>query len=107
MNFLLTYLSSIFKVEIVTRMEGILMYTDDVEGGTLEEYRQLEMQLHLELMNACRKYISKLGIVSIIGILDIIKQETIELERATKKTFKKEELQTNNNISEMNPFSEQ
>ena len=83
------------------------MYPDDVEGGTLEEYRQLEMQLHLELMNTCRKYISKLGIVSIIGILDIVKQETIELERATKKTFKKEEFQTNNNMPEMNPFSEQ
>jgi len=107
MNFLFDSLSSIFKAEIVTRIEGISMYPGNVEGRTLEEYRQLEMQLHLELMNACRKYISKLGIVSIIGILDIIKQETIELESATKKTFKKEEFETNNKMAEMDHFLDQ
>lgn len=69
------------------------MNPGDVEGKTLDEYRQLEMQLHLELINACRKYISQLGIVSLIGILDIVKQESIELERATKKSFKKEEFE--------------
>jgi len=58
---------------------------------SLDEYRKYEVQLHLELTNACRKYMAKLGIVSVIGILDIVKQESIELERATKKTFKKEE----------------
>jgi len=52
---------------------------------TLEEYRALEVALHRELMNTCRKYIGDLGIVSIMGILDIVKQETIELERATSK----------------------
>lgn len=76
--------------------EGLIMYAGEGEGRSLEEYRQLEMQLHLELMNACRKYISKLGIVSIMGILDIVKQESIELERATKKTFKKEEFEADN-----------
>jgi len=70
------------------------MYPGGVKDRTLKEYRQLEVQLHLELINACRKYMSELGIVSIIGILDIVKQESIELERATKKTFKKEELET-------------
>ena len=84
------------------------MYPGDIEGRTLEEYRQLEMQLHLELMNTCRKYISKLGIVSIMGILDIVKQETIELERATKKTFKKEEFETNNEEkTDIDAFPEQ
>ena len=67
------------------------MYPGDSEKKTLEEYRMLENQLHHELMNACRKYISELGIVSIMGILDVVKQETIELERATKRTFKNEE----------------
>ena len=56
----------------------------------LDQHRQLESQLHLELANACRKYMSKLGIVSIIGLLDIVKQESIELERATKRSLKSE-----------------
>jgi hypothetical protein len=69
------------------------MYLDDISSITLDEYRQLEMQLHIELMNTCRKYISQLGIVSIMGILDIVKQEAIELEGATRKNIKKEEVE--------------
>lgn len=67
------------------------MHPGNSEEKTLQEYRLLENQLHHELMNACRKYISELSIVSIMGILDVVKQETIELEGATKRTFKKEE----------------
>ena len=72
------------------------MHPGNSEEKTLEEYRVLENQLHHELMNTCRKYISGLGIVSIMGILDVVKQETIELERATKRTFKKEEFSRDN-----------
>ena len=63
-------------------------------GTTLEEYRELETRLHHELMNTCRKYIYELGIVSIMGILDIVKQETIELEKATRRNPKKEEFES-------------
>ena len=75
------------------------MYPGDVEGMTLDEYRRLEGQLHLELMNTCRKYISELGIVSIRGLLDIVKQEVIELEKATRQNFKKEETDTAERLS--------
>ena len=67
------------------------MYPCDIESRTLDEYKQLEMQLHLELMNTCRKYISQLDMVSIMGILDIVKQEARELEGATRKNIKKED----------------
>lgn len=93
MNFLFNFSNNILKWNLLQELEDISMYPGDVEGKTLDEYRQLEMQLHLELINACRKYISQLGIVSMIGILDIVKQESIELERATKKSFKKEEFE--------------
>lgn len=53
-------------------------------SNTLEEYRNYEIQLHHELMSSCRKYINKVTIVSILGILDIVKQEAIELEQATR-----------------------
>jgi hypothetical protein len=82
------------------------MYPGDVEDITLSEYRQLEMQLHLELMNTCRKFISKIGIVSIMGILDIVKQEAMELEKAMRDSDKREEYDLDNNRrSEIDSFS--
>ena len=50
----------------------------------LSEYKQYEKNLRLELMNVCKKYIQRLSIVSIMGILDLVKQETLELEKVTK-----------------------
>jgi len=67
------------------------MYQEGHDERTLDEYRQMEVRLHLELTNTCRKYISHLGIVSIMGILDIVKQETVELERATRKDIEREQ----------------
>jgi len=52
---------------------------------SLSDYRELEACLHREFLHCSRKYLNKLGIVSVIGILDIVKQEIIELEKATKK----------------------
>jgi len=65
-----------------------------IDDITLEEYRALETELHRELMKVCREYINDLGIVSIMGILDIVKQEAIELEKATRKIMKSEETET-------------
>ena len=61
------------------------------EDITLKDYRALEIELHRDLMKVCRKYITELGIVSIMGILDIVKQEAMELEKATNKVIKEEE----------------
>jgi len=76
------------------------MYPGDVENRTLNEHRQLEMELHLELLKTCKKFISKLGIVSIMGILDIVKQEAIELEKATRESIKGEDYTLDNNKKE-------
>lgn len=73
------------------------MYPSEIENRTLNEYRQLEMELHLELIKTCKKFISKLSIVSIMGILDIVKQETIEIEKATKESITGEEYTLDNN----------
>lgn len=69
----------------------------------IEDYRALEIEFHTELMKICRRYINELGIVSIIGILDIVKQETIELEGATRRNIKTEEIEKEgNNKADMN-----
>ena len=67
------------------------MHLDKIGGMTLEEYKALEIELHTELMKICRKYINELSIISLTGILDIVKQETAELERATSKRIEDEE----------------
>jgi hypothetical protein len=66
------------------------MDPSNIVDRSLEEYRALELMLHRDLMNCCRRYINHLEIISIIGIIDIVKQETIELEKATKKNIKNE-----------------
>ncbi len=52
--------------------------------NTLAEYKQFEKNLRLELTNVCKRYIQRLSIVSIMGVLDLVKQETLELEKVTK-----------------------
>lgn len=63
---------------------------------SLDEYRILESNLHRELVNCCRKYLNELGIVSIVGLIDIVKQEVVELEKATKTYVERE----NNEVSQ-------
>ena len=71
------------------------MFPGENVSGSLEDYKANEIQLHRELMNSCRKYINRLGIVSIVGILDVVKQEVIELERATRNSYQNEENKQN------------
>lgn len=67
-----------------------IMFNEEIDRKTLEEYKALEVELHRDLMKSCRKYINYLDIVSIVGIIDIVKQEAIELERATRKNISSE-----------------
>jgi len=66
------------------------MITNETTQGIPEEYKNYEIELHRELMNSCRKYIKKLSIFSILGILDYLKQEAVELESATSHDLEKE-----------------
>ncbi len=49
--------------------------------------RELESNFHRELAGVCRKYQRDIGIVSVLGMLELVKQETIELESATKRNI--------------------
>jgi hypothetical protein len=59
------------------------METEETTEKKSEDYKDYEIELHREIMNSCRKYKNKLGIYTILGILDYVKQETIELENVT------------------------
>ena len=67
------------------------MLTDEQTNSSYKNYNDLEIQFHRELMNSCRKYITHLNIVSIVGIIELVKQETIELEKATNKKFEQDD----------------
>ena len=64
------------------------MITEETAQDTSEEYKNYEIEFHRELMSSCRKYINKISILSIIGILDYVKQEAVELENATSHNIK-------------------
>jgi hypothetical protein len=66
------------------------MITEETTQNTSEEYKNYEMELHREIMNSCRKYIKKISIFSILGILDYVKQEAVELENATSQNLKRD-----------------
>jgi len=58
---------------------------DDNKPLGLSNYREVEIGFHRELMNVCRKYINYLNLVSVVGTIETVKQEAIELIRATSK----------------------
>jgi hypothetical protein len=66
------------------------MITEETTQNNAEEYKNYEIELHREIMSSCRKYIKKISIFSILGILDYVKQEAIELENATSQNLKRD-----------------
>jgi hypothetical protein len=67
------------------------MITEESTQNDNNEYKNFEMELRRELMTSCRRYIKKLSIFSILGILDFVKQETVELEKATSQNINNEQ----------------
>jgi hypothetical protein len=60
-----------------------------LEDISLEEYKALETRLYGELMRSCQRYFTNLRMISILGILDFVKQEVWNLERENMKFMDK------------------
>jgi len=58
------------------------------ENQAMIEYKFLETRLYGELLKACRRYSNKLTIISIVGIIDLVKQEITDLEKENLKFMK-------------------
>lgn len=71
---------------------------------TLEEYQKAESMFHTELMNICKKYVSKLSTVSLIGVIETVKDETRELEKATSRDIDKDEPEGKEEFTEADYF---
>jgi hypothetical protein len=61
------------------------MFSNNEVNISLKEYREYKTKLHGEIMDICGKYLNKLSIVSILGIIEIVKQEVMELDQATRR----------------------
>jgi hypothetical protein len=61
------------------RMEGLEQ--DLFDNPKSSDYKAMETKLYGEVLKACRFYHNKLSIISIIGILELVKQEINELEK--------------------------
>jgi len=57
---------------------------------SLEEYKAMEARLYGELLRACRRYEDELSIISVLGILDLVKGELRELDKANRDIMKGE-----------------
>ena len=58
------------------------------EKSPLDEYKAMETRLYGEIVKSCRSYSTNLNIISIIGILDLVKQEIQDLEKEKHKFMK-------------------
>ena len=55
---------------------------------SLEDYKTLEARLYGELTKSCHKYSSELSIISVLGILEIVKQEIRDLDKTSRRFMK-------------------
>jgi len=61
-----------------------------IEKIQLDEYKSMETKLYGELVKSCQRYSNQISIISIVGILDLIKQEIKDLEKEKYKFMKEE-----------------
>ena len=54
----------------------------------LDEYKTIETRLYGDLMKTCRRYSRDLNLISILGILEIVKQEMKDLDKIGRSTIK-------------------
>ncbi|UCF13441.1 MAG: hypothetical protein JSW06_04070 [Thermoplasmatales archaeon] len=64
-----------------------------------EEYKTLETRLYGELMRSCQRYVTKLRLISILGILDFVKQEIMDFEKENMKFMDDESPEGESNIT--------
>jgi len=58
------------------------------EKSPLDDYKAMETRLYGEIVKSCRSYSTNLNIISIFGILDLVKLEIQDLEKEKHKFMK-------------------
>jgi hypothetical protein len=55
------------------------------DSPKLIEYKSMETKLYGDLLKSCRFYQNKLSLISILGILELVKQEIKDLDKTNIK----------------------
>lgn len=74
--------------------------TNVFDSPKLLEYKAMETRLYGELVKACRRYHRKLSIISIVGILDLVKQEMKDLDKSDFKILEEEAIRGKSPLEE-------
>jgi hypothetical protein len=67
------------------------------DSPKLIEYKAMETKLYGDLLKSCRFYQNKLSLISILGILELVKQEMKDLDKTNIKNMD-DELISNRDI---------
>jgi len=59
---------------------------------SVKEYKNIETRLYGELMKSCRRYTNDLHLISILGILEIVKEEMRDLDKTSRQLTRRGEL---------------
>ena len=71
--------------------------TDELD---LKEYKNIETKLYGELMKTCRRYTRDLNLISILGILEIVSQETKDLDKTGRSLMQSRAISDNDSSSD-------
>ena len=72
---------------------------EDLPVEEYEDYKTLETRLYGELIRSCQRYGTKLRLISILGILDYVKQEIMDLEKENMKFIDDKSPEKQSNIA--------
>jgi hypothetical protein len=61
---------------------------DSCQKMQLDEYKFMETRLFGEVLKSCQSYTNKISIISILGILELVKQEIKDLDKQTQQFIK-------------------
>lgn len=61
---------------------------DSSQKMQLDEYKFMETRLFGEILKSCQSYSHKISIISIFGILELVKHELKDLDKQNKQFIK-------------------
>ncbi len=72
-----------------------------LDSPKMLEYKAMETRLYGELIKSCRRYHKQLSIISIVGILDLVKQEIMDLDKTDFKVHEEDVLRDRDSLGRL------
>jgi len=72
-----------------------------LDSPKMLEYKAMETRLYGELVKSCRRYHKQLSIISIVGILDLVKQEMKDLNKTDFQVHEEDALRDRESLGRL------